>query len=179
MIIITRMHKLPRPPQSVLNQGWPTYCMDLVLALEPRNYCCKRFSHGQRIKDELSPVQSASHGKTDWGLVPVIKQFDSSRGIGSLQNSAAGPAFSHTPEAPRTAEEGCQSHLPAPVKPGHRGKESCSSHYIQDKWRIPKIMGTILGIPIIRTIILWGLYWGPPILRNYQITNRTTGHTTN
>ena len=33
----------------------------------------------------------------------------------------------------------------------------------------PKIRGTILGVPIIRTIVFWGLYWGPPILGNYQI----------
>ena len=29
--------------------------------------------------------------------------------------------------------------------------------------RVPKIRGPILGIPIIRTRIYWGLYWGPPI----------------
>ena len=28
-------------------------------------------------------------------------------------------------------------------------------------WRFPKIRGTILGVPIIRTIVFWGLYWGP------------------
>ena len=26
-----------------------------------------------------------------------------------------------------------------------------------------------LGVPIIRTIVFWGLYWGPPILGNYHI----------
>ena len=30
-------------------------------------------------------------------------------------------------------------------------------------------MGTILGSPIIRTIVFWGLYWGPPTLGNDQI----------
>ena len=29
--------------------------------------------------------------------------------------------------------------------------------------------GTILGVPIIRTIVYWGLSWGPLILGNYQI----------
>ena len=29
--------------------------------------------------------------------------------------------------------------------------------------------GTILGVPRIRTIVFWGLYWGPLILGNYQI----------
>ena len=28
----------------------------------------------------------------------------------------------------------------------------------------PKIWGTLLGVPIIRIIIFWGLYWGPLIL---------------
>ena len=26
------------------------------------------------------------------------------------------------------------------------------------KWEFPKIRGTILGVPIIRTIVFWGLY---------------------
>ena len=33
----------------------------------------------------------------------------------------------------------------------------------------PKLGGTILGVPIIRTIKYWGLYSGPPILGNYRI----------
>ena len=36
-------------------------------------------------------------------------------------------------------------------------------------WGFPKIRGTILGVPIKDYNIL-GLYWGPPTLRNYQIT---------
>ena len=27
-------------------------------------------------------------------------------------------------------------------------------------WGFPKIRGTFLGVPIIRTIVYWGLYWG-------------------
>ena len=27
-------------------------------------------------------------------------------------------------------------------------------------WGFPKIRGTILGVPIIRIIVYWGLYWG-------------------
>ena len=34
----------------------------------------------------------------------------------------------------------------------------------------PRIIGTFLGAPIIRTIVFWGLYWGPLILGNYHIT---------
>ena len=31
------------------------------------------------------------------------------------------------------------------------------------------MMGTFLGVPIIRTIVFGGLYWGPPILGNYHV----------
>ena len=31
--------------------------------------------------------------------------------------------------------------------------------------------GTIVGAPIMRTIVYWGLYWGPPILGNSHISN--------
>ena len=36
-----------------------------------------------------------------------------------------------------------------------------------------KFGGTILGIPIIRTIVIvfWGLYWGPFILGIYHISS--------
>ena len=37
------------------------------------------------------------------------------------------------------------------------------------KWGFPRIRGTFLKVPIIRIIVYWGLYWGPPILGNYQI----------
>ena len=34
----------------------------------------------------------------------------------------------------------------------------------------PKLGGeTFLGVPIIRIILLWGLYWGPLILGNYHL----------
>ena len=36
-------------------------------------------------------------------------------------------------------------------------------------WGFPKIRCTFLGVPVIRTIVFWGLYWGPPILGNYHI----------
>ena len=36
-------------------------------------------------------------------------------------------------------------------------------------WDFPKIRGTLLGVPVIRTIVFWGLYWGSPILGNYYI----------
>ena len=36
-------------------------------------------------------------------------------------------------------------------------------------WGFPKIRGTIWGVPIIRIIVFWGLYWGPPILGNYHM----------
>ena len=37
------------------------------------------------------------------------------------------------------------------------------------KWEFPKIRGTLLGVPIIRTLVFWGLYWGPLLLGDYQI----------
>ena len=39
----------------------------------------------------------------------------------------------------------------------------------------PKIGGTILGVSIIRTIVYWGLNWGPLILGKYHIAPRLLG----
>ena len=39
-------------------------------------------------------------------------------------------------------------------------------------WGLPKIRGTLLGVPIIRTIVYWGLHWGPLILGNYHLKTR-------
>ena len=36
-------------------------------------------------------------------------------------------------------------------------------------WRFLKIRGTLLGVPILRIIVFWGLYWGPLILGNYHL----------
>ena len=33
----------------------------------------------------------------------------------------------------------------------------------------PKLGVPFLGVPIIRTIVFWGLYWGPTILGNYHM----------
>ena len=53
---------------------------------------------------------------------------------------------------------------------GSRVKQQHSMHSLAPKpqaqaeiWGLPKIRGTILGVPIIRTIVFWGLYWGPLI----------------
>ena len=35
-------------------------------------------------------------------------------------------------------------------------------------WGCPKIRGTLLGVPMIRIIVLWDLYWGPLILGSYH-----------
>ena len=42
----------------------------------------------------------------------------------------------------------------------HQASTFLSSFQI---WGFPKIGGTFLGVPIIRIIIFWGLYWGPLI----------------
>ena len=36
-------------------------------------------------------------------------------------------------------------------------------------WGFPNKGGYHFGIPIVRTIIYWGLYWGSPILGNYHL----------
>ena len=36
-------------------------------------------------------------------------------------------------------------------------------------WGFPTIRGTILGVPIIRTIVFWGLNWGPLNFGNHHI----------
>ena len=36
-------------------------------------------------------------------------------------------------------------------------------------WEFPKIKGTFLGVPILRIIIYWGLYWGTLILGKYHV----------
>ena len=52
------------------------------------------------------------------------------------------------------------------------GQHCANSPFDLNKWRFPKIKGTILGVPIIRNIVFWGLYWGPLILGNYQMVLR-------
>ena len=39
------------------------------------------------------------------------------------------------------------------------------------RWGFPKIRGTLLGVPIIRTIVFLGLYWGSPILGNQRVAD--------
>ena len=34
----------------------------------------------------------------------------------------------------------------------------------------PRIKGTLSGVLIIRSIVFWGLYWGPLLLGNYHLT---------
>ena len=36
-------------------------------------------------------------------------------------------------------------------------------------WGFPKMKGTIVGVPIIRTLVYWGLYCVLPILENYHM----------
>ena len=45
-----------------------------------------------------------------------------------------------------------------------RGNGSCfCSEVGRIMWGFPKIRGAFLGVPIIRIIVYWGLYWSPPI----------------
>ena len=40
---------------------------------------------------------------------------------------------------------------------------------LKTTWEFPKIRGTFLGVPILRIIVYWGLYWGTLILGKYHI----------
>ena len=53
--------------------------------------------------------------------------------------------------------------------------ESFLKHVPTPKWGFPKIRGTILGVPVLRIIVFWGLYWGLPILGNYLNFEKLTG----
>ena len=52
----------------------------------------------------------------------------------------------------------CYTHLQGAVE-----GQKTASNWIP-MWGFPKILGTFLGVSIIRTIVYLGLYWGPPIL---------------
>ena len=42
--------------------------------------------------------------------------------------------------------------------------------FLQEKdMGVPKVRGTLLAAPKIRTIVFWGLYWGPPTLGNSHL----------
>ena len=63
---------------------------------------------------------------------------------------------------------------PGPKGPGGRavGLAYCCVPYAMATatiWEFPTIGGTILEIPLVRTIVFWGLNWVPPILGNYHI----------
>ena len=63
-------------------------------------------------------------------------------------------------------------HLPNKQQQWRSGLDSAGLHaaiLARFMWGFPKIEGTLLGVPIIRIIVYWGLYWGPLILRNYHV----------
>ena len=47
--------------------------------------------------------------------------------------------------------------------------------HFRNIWGFPKIRGTILGVPIIRTIVFGGLHWGPLILEKYHFVGSSCG----
>ena len=64
------------------------------------------------------------------------------------------------------------------------GESNLLSNGLLDRWRggtrqviastetylwFPKIRDTILGVPVIRTIVFGSLYWGPLMLGNYHL----------
>ena len=51
------------------------------------------------------------------------------------------------------------------------GNKSCAGLLGMVYGDFPKLGGTILGVFIMKTIVLGGLYCGPPILGNYHMTS--------
>ena len=49
---------------------------------------------------------------------------------------------------------------------GAGGRRSAWGYAEPGNLGVSEIMGTVLEVPVLRTIVFWGLYWGPPILRN-------------
>ena len=60
--------------------------------------------------------------------------------------------------------------VPARDSVGDLEKLTTYTHRKRTIWGFPKIGGTFLGVPAIRTIVFWGLYWGPLILGNYHMS---------
>ena len=64
----------------------------------------------------------------------------------------------------------CSFHFPfnSPLNTAHGilGELKNLSHSATEGF--PKLGVPFLGVPIIRTIVFWGLYWGSPILGKYQ-----------
>ena len=50
----------------------------------------------------------------------------------------------------------------------HKDQE-CGQEGQPDIWGFPKIRGTFLGVPILRSIVFWGLCGGPLILGKYHL----------
>ena len=66
----------------------------------------------------------------------------------------------------------CLAPSPDPLCRQDTGKGGGGGAFLAATWRFPKIKGTLLGGPIMRTIVFWGLYWRPPIWGNYHLTGR-------
>ena len=49
-------------------------------------------------------------------------------------------------------------------------RDVCNSRCKQLIWVVPKIGGVFSRVPILRIVVLLGLYWDPPILGNYHIS---------
>ena len=49
------------------------------------------------------------------------------------------------------------------------GRRTGCEGILKPIWGFPKIRGTFLGAPLIRTLVYWALYWGTLILGNYHI----------
>ena len=52
---------------------------------------------------------------------------------------------------------------------GSRAKHANLASTANPQMGVSQNYGYLFGGPIIRIIVYWGLYWGPPILGSYQI----------
>ena len=67
-----------------------------------------------------------------------------------------------------------QCPCPAPFERAADVKRSVSG--LHESLGFPKLRGTFLGAPIIKTTVYWGLYWGPLILGNYRLVVARGGY---
>ena len=85
-------------------------------------------------------------------------------GLGVLKPCCQAQPVANLEGANRTEVLGCS--LVLAISPTQNKTNDFETGTI---WGFPKIRGTFVGVPIIRIIVFWGLYWGPLILGNYHM----------
>ena len=80
-----------------------------------------------------------------------------------------------TPSTPQTLKP--QTLHPRPLDPKPKTlhvRLFCFKAVAESIWGSPKVRGTFSGVPIIRTIVYWGLHWGTLILGIYHLGRGNT-----